>query len=48
MAPRSGPFCFLYFILKLYLMLLYEGRGGESCPNHPYVQMSYLLCVYQR
>lgn len=48
-APRSGPFCSLYFILKLYLMLLYErGRGGESCPGHPYVQMSYLLCVYQR
>lgn len=34
MAPRSGPFCSLYFILKLYLMLLYErGRGGESCPS---------------
>lgn len=29
-APRSGPFCSLYFILKLYLMLLYEReRGGE-------------------
>lgn len=28
-APRSGPFCFLYFILKLYLMLLYERGGAE-------------------
>lgn len=28
-APRSGPFCSLYFILKLYLMLLYE-RGGAG------------------
>lgn len=28
-APQSGPFCSLYFILKLYLMLLYE-RGGAG------------------
>lgn len=28
-APKSGPFCSLYFILKLYLMLLY-GRGGAG------------------
>lgn len=48
-APGSGPFCSLYFILKLYLMLLYErGRGGKRAVRHPYVQMSYLLCVYQR
>lgn len=48
-APGSGPFCSLYFILKLYLMLLYErGRGGKRAVRHLYVQMSYLLCVYQR
>lgn len=48
-APGSGPFCSLYFILKLYLMLLYErGRGEKRAVRHPYVQMSYLLCVYQR
>lgn len=28
-APKAGPFCSLYFILKLYLMLLYE-RGGAG------------------
>lgn len=36
MAPRSGPFCSLYFILKLYLMLLYErGRAGRELSQLP-------------
>lgn len=29
-GPRDQAFCSLYFILKLYLMLLYERGGGAG------------------
>lgn len=46
-APRSGPFCSLYFILKLYLMLLYErGRGGKRAVRHPMCKcLIYYACI---